>query len=179
TGYAAYGEATNTSFQTKKSYIGERFDPETGLMYLNARYYDPAFGRFISPDDWDPTKEGVGTNRYSYSENDPVNKSDPNGHFIEDGDNPHNMPAWAESTKNDAFQSFDHGDITRQQLNSTIDFVNTELVQDAMERRWAKGDVSGLPAGEAVNVFATISGAGGAVGPHSIGVRQRRAKWCC
>ncbi|PDS93069.1 hypothetical protein CO659_31725, partial [Rhizobium sp. S9] len=36
TGYAAYGEATNTSFQTKKSYIGERFDPETGLMYLNA-----------------------------------------------------------------------------------------------------------------------------------------------
>ncbi|MBX5244863.1 MULTISPECIES: RHS repeat-associated core domain-containing protein [unclassified Rhizobium] len=80
TGYAAYGEATNTSFQTKKSYIGERFDAETGLMYLNARYYDPAFGRFISPDDWDPTKEGVGTNRYSYSENDPVNKSDPNGH---------------------------------------------------------------------------------------------------
>ncbi|MBY3088910.1 hypothetical protein HFO63_34600 [Rhizobium laguerreae] len=63
TGYAAYGEATNTTFQTKKSYIGERFDPETGLMYLNARYYDPAFGRFISPDDWDPTQEGVGTNR--------------------------------------------------------------------------------------------------------------------
>ncbi|WP_434733892.1 hypothetical protein NL154_08495 [Rhizobium sp. YTUHZ044] len=82
TGYAAYGEATNTSFQTKKSYIGERFDAETGLMYLNARYYDPAFGRFVSPDDWDPTKDGVGTNRYSYSENDPVNKSDPNGHSI-------------------------------------------------------------------------------------------------
>ncbi|OWV82249.1 hypothetical protein ATY77_03155 [Rhizobium sp. R634] len=82
TGYAAYGEATNSTMQTKKGYIGERFDPETGLMYLNARYYDPAFGRFISPDDWDPTKEGVGTNRYSYSENDPINKSDPNGHSI-------------------------------------------------------------------------------------------------
>ncbi|OWV82232.1 hypothetical protein ATY77_03070 [Rhizobium sp. R634] len=80
TGYAAYGEATNSSFQTKKSYIGERFDAETGLMYLNARYYDPAFGRFISPDDWDPTKEGVGTNRYAYAGNDPINKSDPNGH---------------------------------------------------------------------------------------------------
>ncbi|MGR9138661.1 RHS repeat-associated core domain-containing protein (plasmid) [Rhizobium leguminosarum] len=82
TGYAAYGEATNTTMQTKKGYIGERFDPETGLMYLNARYYDPAFGRFVSPDDWDPTKEGVGTNRYAYAENDPVNKSDPNGHSI-------------------------------------------------------------------------------------------------
>ncbi|MGO7335779.1 RHS repeat-associated core domain-containing protein [Rhizobium leguminosarum] len=87
TGYAAYGEATNTTFQTKKSYIGERFDPETGLMYLNARYYDPAFGRFVSPDDWDPTKEGVGTNRYAYAGNDPVNKSDPNGHSVDQSSN--------------------------------------------------------------------------------------------
>lgn len=39
-----------------------------------------ADARFISPDDWDPTKPGVGTNRYAYSENDPINKSDPNGH---------------------------------------------------------------------------------------------------
>jgi len=40
-----------------------------------------ANARFISPDDWDPTVPGVGTNRYAYSENDPVNKSDPNGHM--------------------------------------------------------------------------------------------------
>lgn len=40
-----------------------------------------ANARFISPDDWDPTKEGVGTNRYAYALNDPVNKSDPNGHL--------------------------------------------------------------------------------------------------
>ncbi|RYG99568.1 MAG: hypothetical protein EON58_03475 [Alphaproteobacteria bacterium] len=80
TSYAAYGEPTNKAMETQKGYIGERFDAETGLMYLNARYYDPAFGRFISPDDWDPTLEGVGTNRYAYAQNDPVNKSDPNGH---------------------------------------------------------------------------------------------------
>ncbi|AHK47401.1 YD repeat containing protein (plasmid) [Ensifer adhaerens OV14] len=58
TGYAAFGERTNTTMQTQKGYIGERFDPETGLQYLNARYYDPTFGRFISPDDWDLTKAG-------------------------------------------------------------------------------------------------------------------------
>ncbi|MBB1250400.1 hypothetical protein [Rhizobium sp. G21] len=40
----------------------------------------PAKARFISPDDWEPTKAGVGTNRYAYSENDPINKSDQNGH---------------------------------------------------------------------------------------------------
>lgn len=39
-----------------------------------------AQARFISPDTMDPTLPGVGTNRYSYSENDPINKSDPNGH---------------------------------------------------------------------------------------------------
>ncbi len=41
-----------------------------------------ANARFISPDTWDPTAPGVGTNRYAYSENDPVNKSDPSGHSV-------------------------------------------------------------------------------------------------
>lgn len=36
--------------------------------------------RFISPDTMDTTRSGVGTNRYAYSENDPINKSDANGH---------------------------------------------------------------------------------------------------
>lgn len=43
-----------------------------------------AHARFISPDTWDPTMPGVGTNRYAYSQNDPVNKSDPNGHCSAD-----------------------------------------------------------------------------------------------
>lgn len=82
TRYAAFGESSNKEMAvtTQKNYIGERFDPETGLLYLNARYMDPKFGRFISPDNWDPTLEGVGTNRYAYAGNDPVNRSDPNGH---------------------------------------------------------------------------------------------------
>jgi RHS repeat-associated protein len=79
TGYAAFGEPKPVS-GLPRGFIGERPDPETGLLYLNARYYDPALGRFISPDDWDPTLPGVGTNRYAYAGNDPVNKSDPNGH---------------------------------------------------------------------------------------------------
>ena len=47
---------------------------------LSASFGQAANARFISPDDWDPTLPGVGTNRYAYSQNDPVNKSDPNGH---------------------------------------------------------------------------------------------------
>ena len=59
-----------------KGFIGERFDDTSGLQYLNARYYDPKLGMFIQPDWWEVTKEGVGTNRYSYSFNDPVNWKD-------------------------------------------------------------------------------------------------------
>ena len=47
---------------------------------ISVSFGSAANARFISPDDWDPTKQGVGTNRYAYSENDPINKSDPNGH---------------------------------------------------------------------------------------------------
>ena len=61
---------------------GEIFDPETGLQYLNARYYDPRLGMFIQPDWWEVTERGVGTNRFAYSMNDPLNKMDPNGNAI-------------------------------------------------------------------------------------------------
>ncbi len=60
-------------------YIGERFDSDAGLQYLNARYYDPASGMFIQPDWFEVTEPGVGTNRYGYSFNDPVNLRDPSG----------------------------------------------------------------------------------------------------
>lgn len=63
-----------------KGFTGQRTDPETSLTYLNARYYDAALGRFLSPDWWDITSPGVGPNRYAYALNDPVNRSDPNGH---------------------------------------------------------------------------------------------------
>jgi RHS repeat-associated protein len=67
-----------------KGYINERYDPETGLQYLNARYYDPLLARFLTPDTWDPDLPGVDINRYAYAGNDPVNGSDPNGHSYED-----------------------------------------------------------------------------------------------
>lgn len=44
----------------------------------------PTEARFISPDDLSPTISAVGTNRYAYALNDPINKSDPNGHLAYD-----------------------------------------------------------------------------------------------
>ena len=86
TSYTPFGVPTETNYAPTatdtEGFIGERYDAETGLQYLNARYYDPTLGRFIQPDWWEVTKAGVGTNRYAYSFNDPVNKSDPNGHYV-------------------------------------------------------------------------------------------------
>ncbi len=83
TSYTPFGVPTETNYgptaTDTEGFIGERYDVETGLQYLNARYYDPTLGRFIQPDWWEVTKVGVGTNRYAYSFNDPVNKSDPSG----------------------------------------------------------------------------------------------------
>ncbi len=82
--YLAFGkkEIQTGTHTESKGYIGERHDEETGYLFLNARYLDPELGRFISPDWWDPNQEGVGTNRYSYAHNNPINKSDENGHVV-------------------------------------------------------------------------------------------------
>jgi RHS repeat-associated protein len=50
-----------------------------GLMFYQARFYDPALGRFTSADTVVP--DGVqGYDRYAYVNNDPINATDPTGH---------------------------------------------------------------------------------------------------
>ena len=50
--YYPYGETrTNTgTVDIPYKFTGQEFDPETGLYYYKSRYYDPAIGRFITPD---------------------------------------------------------------------------------------------------------------------------------
>jgi RHS repeat-associated protein len=83
--FRPFGEEASTRLDLAtavetKGFIGQRLDADAGLQYLNARYYDPKLGMFIQPDWWEVTKEGVGTNRYAYSGNDPINAADPSGH---------------------------------------------------------------------------------------------------
>lgn len=53
---------------------GYQSDPDTGLMLLGHRYYDPTIGRFLSRD-----PAGGGENWYAYCDNDPINGSAPSG----------------------------------------------------------------------------------------------------
>jgi len=61
-------------------YRGYYYDTETGLYYLQSRYYDPEIGRFINADGLVSTGQGVlGNNMFAYCENNWVNFSDPSG----------------------------------------------------------------------------------------------------
>ena len=85
--YDAWGKCTiksNTSniaainpFRYRSYY----FDSEIGLYYLNARYYDPEIGRFISPDsiEYINAEDINGLNFYAYCLNNPVISADPSG----------------------------------------------------------------------------------------------------
>ena len=65
-------------------YRGYYYDTETGLYFLQTRYYDPETGRFLNRDSVayaDPETIG-GLNLYAYCLNNPVMYSDPTGHSV-------------------------------------------------------------------------------------------------
>ena len=64
------------------TYKGYSYDVDTGLYYLQSRYYDPEIGRFINADDVDylgASGKPISYNLFAYCENNPVNNSDPGG----------------------------------------------------------------------------------------------------
>lgn len=65
-------------------YRGYYFDSETGFYYLQSRYYNPTWGRFISADE--SSYLGVGNailsyNLFAYCANNPIMYVDPTGTF--------------------------------------------------------------------------------------------------
>ncbi|MFJ9522460.1 polymorphic toxin-type HINT domain-containing protein [Kitasatospora sp. NPDC101801] len=62
-----------------KGYINGTKDNTTGLTNLGARQYQPTTGRFINPDPILDTTDPQQWNGYAYSNNNPINFSDPSG----------------------------------------------------------------------------------------------------
>ncbi|MFC1416584.1 RHS repeat-associated core domain-containing protein [Streptacidiphilus sp. N8-3] len=78
---------TEATWHSDKGFVGGTQDTTTGLTNLGAREYDPALGRFISPD---PVLEAADPNQiggYAYAGDNPVTKTDPNGLRSECGQN--------------------------------------------------------------------------------------------
>lgn len=82
--YSDFGETTtkgNENFFNEICYTGAIYDKGTGLYQMNARYYEPETGRFLSQDSVRGDKSNSGTwNLYSYCANNPIKYIDPSGH---------------------------------------------------------------------------------------------------
>ncbi|MCZ4122653.1 restriction endonuclease fold toxin [Streptomyces sp. H39-S7] len=68
-----------TNWAGDHGFVGGTQDPATGLTNLGAREYQPTTGRFLNPDPLLDKATPQQWNGYSYSNNNPVNLSDPTG----------------------------------------------------------------------------------------------------
>ena len=75
--YGAVRGGSNPGGTSKQKFVGalgHTSEDETGLIYMRARYYDPATGRFVSED-----PIGHGLNWFVYCSNNPINRVDKDG----------------------------------------------------------------------------------------------------
>ena len=85
--YTAWGQTRSGSVTTDRQYTGQISEPQLGIYFYNARYYDPYSARFLSadsiiPDPYNP----VDWDRYAYVRNDPINGLDPSGNMRTESD---------------------------------------------------------------------------------------------
>ena len=70
--YEPYGQVLTGGYADRPGYAGHVADAQTGMDYMQQRYYDPQIGRFLSVDPVAAnTVNGWNFNRYNYAANNP------------------------------------------------------------------------------------------------------------
>ena len=84
TRYEPYGMTVAGTATPTIGFTGHVNDADTGLTYMQQRYYDPVAGRFLSEDPvLTDANTGASFNRYVYAANNPYKYIDPDGRAIE------------------------------------------------------------------------------------------------
>ena len=128
--YDPYGQVTlgSTKYTDFYGYNAESYNPNTGLEYLRARYYNAEEGRFFQEDtNLGDITDPLTLNRYAYVKNSPLNYVDPSGH-----------------------EPIDEEFLLRDQCNETDDAVLAEIA-DAINGNL--GALGGAAAGMAIVVM--------------------------
>ncbi|WP_423222642.1 RHS repeat-associated core domain-containing protein [Candidatus Amarolinea aalborgensis] len=103
--YKPWGESRYSfgATPTLRRFTGQVLDSVGGGLYFyNARYYDPALGRFIQADTIVPQPGNPQSlNRYSYVRNNPLRYTDPTGNFTDDA-----IKAYLQSQYDDAWEQY-------------------------------------------------------------------------
>ena len=107
-------------------YRSYRYDEETGLYYLNSRYYNPEWGRFLNADGLLKSSNSLlSHNLYVYCDNSPINLIDSNGKNWLD-----NLRKNASQIFKIAQQGFNFASRTLNNNSSTIKSVAGNLVKN-------------------------------------------------
>jgi len=78
--YRPYGVQVLGDAQNGPAYTGHVADATSELVYMQARYYDPKIGRFLSTDPATPVAGNLSSiSRYVYADSNPIGNIDPDG----------------------------------------------------------------------------------------------------
>ena len=146
--YAPYGAQALGTPPSGPGYTGHVNDPDTGLVYMQARYYDPAVGRFLSVDPVGPSPGGLfHFNRYDYADNNPVVNIDPDGRYTCSKD-VCGLVADALSKTSDAASKLENGSEGQKALLAVVKLFGKQ------------GEVNGVSIASSNNDFASTNMSG-------------------
>jgi RHS repeat-associated protein len=132
------------SATTPFMYAGQYYDTTTGLYYLQARYYDPANGQFLSVDPAVSATESP----YGYVNNNPTNATDPNGAWCVNLGIAHigtSCPTKAQELEN-AFLKLQKQLCSESYTTPQVQVYTQNLLPDLVEFLECTGDVGGAVA---------------------------------
>jgi RHS repeat-associated protein len=128
--YDSFGVTTSTgSIFNPFQYTGREFDPETGLYFYRARYYDPSSGRFISGD---PLRYGGGSNFYAYAGNNPTDLVDSYGLAPGDWWDPRSYSYSSMLTKQNAWATLKDVGNAAEAFTDAITFGSASRLNNAL-----------------------------------------------
>jgi len=158
--YAPFGEPVadeGTDHSGRRIYAGHERQEATGLVYMNARWYLPASGRFFGVDAVVRSpRDPQSLNGYSYVENNPVAAIDPTGMASEHDE----FDEWG--------SSLTHLGLTATGSKMTDEGIVWSEI-DGVAKARAEGDEVLDDSPEPVSAGAGVSG-GAMLGPYPIGV---------